>query len=61
MDSDAQQRATIGMAGFVAGGALAAATVTYILWPRDQDVAHGVRVRPAVTAAGARLAIGASF
>jgi len=61
MDADAQDLATVGVAGFATAGLCAAATLTYLLWPREQRAEQGVGIRPSVSPVGASLAIGGSL
>jgi hypothetical protein len=59
---DVTSKGTISTIGYVGGGVLlAAAVVTYIVWPSSKKSASGITVTPVASANGGMLHLGGSF
>jgi hypothetical protein len=61
LDSSAKRFQTIGVAGFIVGGAAAIATATYALWPRKKTSASRIQFHPSVSRNVGSLEITGSF
>lgn len=60
--SDTTSKGTISTIGYVGGGVLlAAAVVTYIVWPSSKKSASGITFTPVASANGGMLHLGGSF
>jgi len=61
LDSDANQYANLGVAGFVTAGVAGMATVIYLVWPRQRSSEQAVLVTPAVGSKGGSLTVSGAF
>jgi hypothetical protein len=60
--SDVDMKGTISTIGYVGGGVLlAAAVVTYVVWPASKKSANGIKLAPFANATGGMLHLGGSF
>jgi hypothetical protein len=60
--SDVTTKGTVSTIGYVGGGVLlAAAVVTYIVWPSSKKSASGITFTPVASATGGMLHLGGSF
>jgi hypothetical protein len=60
--SDVTMKGTVSTIGYVGGGVLlAAAVVTYIVWPSSKKSARGIDITPVASANGGMLHLGGSF
>jgi len=63
LDEDVTTYSDVAVAGYMLGGIAAAATVTYVLWPRDEggEQPSAIRVAPAVSARATSVVVWGAF